>query len=205
MSLLRPRRMLRRFGPCARAGAFQRNRSPADCVPRSRRDLGLVLYSSPLLRSRAAIATQEALCAGERVGTFLQAITYAKTYNAKSCRWHRCFVCCSRGHNYFSVGHENNKLRGSETNACCVVGDVRRIRNSNCYLSLDSQAGLSVLPGPGTEPKPGKRARRLKHAFERRAKRRCGLVECRLTGARSKARQGRRRARADRRLGGPAA
>src|ERR1700730_2946087 len=72
MSLLRPCRMLRGFGPRARAAAFQRDRSSADCILRARRDLGLVLYSSPLLRSPARIATQEALCSGDGLGTFLQ-------------------------------------------------------------------------------------------------------------------------------------
>ena len=79
MSLLRPCRMLRGFGPRACAKAFQRDRSSADCIFRARRDLGLVLYSSSLLRSSAGIATQEALCSGGSLGSFLQAITYAKT------------------------------------------------------------------------------------------------------------------------------
>src|ERR1700731_404 len=74
VSLLRPCRMLRGFRPRACAAAFQRDRSSADCILRARRDLGLVLYSSPLLRSPAGIATQEALCSGDGLGTFLQAM-----------------------------------------------------------------------------------------------------------------------------------
>jgi hypothetical protein len=38
---------------------------------------------------------------------------------------------------YSAIGNENNKLRDGEANACCVGGDVRGIRNSDCYLSLD--------------------------------------------------------------------
>src|SRR3981081_1111665 len=87
MSFLRPCRMLRGFGPRARAAAFQRDRPSADCIRRARRDLGLVLYSSPLLRSPAGIATQETLCSGDGLGTFPQAITYAKPQNVKNCLW----------------------------------------------------------------------------------------------------------------------
>jgi hypothetical protein len=44
----------------------------------------------------------------------------------------------------FSVGNENNKRRDGDPNACCVVGDVSRIRNSDCGPSLDWQAGMSA-------------------------------------------------------------
>ena len=37
----------------------------------------------------------------------------------------------------FSVGKENNQLRDGNPDACCVVGNVCRIRNSECCLSLN--------------------------------------------------------------------
>src|SRR6266850_3930210 len=86
-------------------------------------------------------------------------ITHAEKQSAESCRWHHHFVYCSRWHDYFSVGSENNKLRGGDTNACCVGGDVRRVRNSNCCLSLDQQAGMSVVPPVSAAGSSGRSSR----------------------------------------------
>ena len=66
--------------------------------------------------------------------------------DAKNCCRHRWFVHWSAWRDYFSVGNENNERRDGDPDACCVVGDVSRIRSSDCRLSLDWQAGMSALP-----------------------------------------------------------
>src|SRR5213593_2307531 len=72
MSVLRPRRMLRGFGARARSAALQRDRSSTDCSLRMRRNLELVLRSSPLRRCRAGVVAQKAVRAGGILRALLQ-------------------------------------------------------------------------------------------------------------------------------------